>query len=412
MTTWMSNTASQRSRLRQARRRIIAVVPLCVWCMAIIAAYGLYSRHATLGILTGYAENTPVTIVNLEPGVVRKVYVDLYEEVVRGQMLVSLDDHLEQIRLAAIEKDIERLAAEVEAERAQLEVDGARSTADIEDLARRFAVDRETAHVEYLDQLVINASNRILLRGALVEQDILQRLDESSNATRRELNDISTKVDSLKATITKNDQVLERKEEAFQEADQRWVSFNQESDCDIDYDVVLTPLRLAIDVRVREIEEIVWRIDMHTLRSPIDGQITALSTQPGDRTQTGTPLVTVSPTSTQQAVVFVPEEMALRATAGMQVRVRCSAAAEGVRREYAGTIIRASAVINEVPIRHRRDPRYPMWGRGLVVSLDDDARLIPGEAVAVLILSELTDKSIRSEPQPGGAQVGKEQLRG
>ena len=363
-----------------------AVLPVAVWLSAIAAAFFLYGRVTTTTAMSGYAQDAPVTLAHPEPGVIWKVHVQLYEQVRRGQVLVSMDDGQERILLSMIQKDIDRLRAEVDAERVRVLADNVRAKTDVADLARRFVVDRETARIDYLCQLAANACDHILLRGSLAQYQIERALYDEGTATFEELNEIETQTGALKAGVEKNAEVLERKKEAFEKSDRRWIEFVQADSVVIPYQPVLAPLRLAIDVRQRDLEEVVRQIDAHVLRSPLDGQVVGLLAHAGDHVEGGVPLITVSPTFTDKVVAYLPEQMALAARLGAPVSVTAVATAAGQRRVYAGTIISLSATVGEKPLRYRTIPNYPVWGRGLVVALNDAAHLIPGEAVKIALL--------------------------
>ena len=290
------NQAPRRLWWRRMRRPLMAGVPVVVWLLAIGAALQLHRQVGMVAAVNGFAEDHPVTLAHLEPGVVREVYVRLYDQVSCGQMLVSMDDRQERIQLDATERDIERLRAEVLAEEARLSASNAWASADVDDLARRFAVDRESAHIDYLSQLAIDARDRILLRGTLAEYEIVRTLHDQASAPFRELNDIQTELDSLRATIAENAEVLARQRKAFEDADRRWSRYVEHDEVATAYGPVLTPLRLAIDVRERDLQEIVRLIDTHVLRAPVDGQVTTLLAHAGEPVQAGAALVTISPT--------------------------------------------------------------------------------------------------------------------
>ena len=278
---------------------MLGIMPVAVWIAAIVAAVHLHQRIRTGTLLTAFAEDRPVTIAHLEPGVIQNVHVALHEQVHCGQVLISIDDREERIRLAAIEKDIERLGADVVAAQVSMAAGNARAVADVEDLARRFAIDREAAHIDYLSQLAINAQNRILLHWADVELQITQGLRDQDSATYREFNKAETEAKSLRAELERGMDVLNRKKTAFDEADQRWFRFTQREDVATTFEPVLTPLRLSIEVRRRDLEEVVRRIDAHVLRAPIDGQVTGLLARAGDTIRAGDPLAMVSPKQQQ-----------------------------------------------------------------------------------------------------------------
>jgi multidrug efflux pump subunit AcrA (membrane-fusion protein) len=197
------------------------------------------------------------------------------------------------------------------------------------------------------------------------------------------LNDIQTKMESLQASVDRNVDVLARKKEAFEQADQRWARFVEHADVATPHMPALTPLRLAVEVRRRELEQIVRRIDDHTLRAPIDGQVTALWSRAGDRVGQGATLAVISPSSTDRVVAYLPEGMVASVRVGAPVSIAPLAPFDTTLRRFDGTVVSLSATVDEAPPRYRRVPSAPVWGRGLVISLGGGARLIPGETVTV-----------------------------
>ena len=360
---------------------------MAVWCGAILFAIVLYRKTALLGDVVGYAVHQPITLAHPEPAVVRAIYVDLYDAVQAGQVVVTLDDTAERIQLAAVEDDIERLAAQVAAERTRLEADNAWSSADIDDLARRFSVDREATHIEYLAQVATDARDRMLLQGALVEYEFVQELYDKEEAVLIELNAIRTEAQSLTETVAKNEAVLARKWEAFEAADRRWSLFIEEKKVTARYEPILTPLRLAIDVRRHDLDDVVRRIDAHMLRAPVDGQVTTLAVNAGATVEAGVPLLAISPTSSNQILAYLPEERVRSVRPGTRVVVR-RVALDHPSMHFTGTVQRLADSVSEAPLRFRRVPSIPIWGRGLLIELDDEVALMPGEAVHIALLTD------------------------
>lgn len=375
---------SARSRWREWRRRLALMTPVIVWTAAVIAAVVVHRRVYFAGAIRGFADDQPVTLAHFEPGTVHEVHVRLFDSVARGQVLLTLDDAQERIELQSIETDVERLRAAVGAEKARLEASNAWSTADVSDLARQFAVDREEAHVEYLAQQVTNATDAVLLGGAEVEYEHERRLYDSGSAAFLELVDAETKVGALRETVSRNAEVLASKKQAFDEADLRWNAFLARQDVTALYDPVLTPLRLAVEVRRHDLDETVRRINAHVLRAPTDGQVTILLARAGDSVQVGTPLVAISPTSTNRVLAYLPEDIVHSTHIGSPVAVRRFTADPA---EFKGRVVGLSAVVSEAPLRFRTIPGSPVWGRGLLVNLDEGVQLLPGEAVRIAFLA-------------------------
>jgi len=359
-----------------------AVAPVIVWLMAIVAAVWLHGRIVAPGPITGYAEDRSVTLMNLLAGVVRDVRPRLHEPVEQGQIVARLDDRADHLALQTLKADLVRLEAEVDAEDARLTADRNQAMLDLHDLRRRFLIDREAAHIQYLSQMLADGNDRALLNGARFEHEIVQDLVSKKMASARELNLARTQTESLDAKVRLNQPVLARMKEAFDDADRRCHAFTTSEIAPVDFDSVLTAIRLAVDVRRREAEEIVLRIDGHIVRAPIHGQVTALFAGTGDALTSGAPLMVISPTATDRVIAYLPERAVTAITLGESIRV-IPVATAGRATAMSGRVASLADVVSEAPLRYRPVPNWPTWGRAVVVKLDAGAILIPGESVTL-----------------------------
>lgn len=365
------------------RRGIARMAPAAIWVMAIAAAIGLHQRMSPTPAFIGHATDETHTLRHLEPGMVREVLVDLQQAVEPGQIIVRMDDRPERIELAKLQKDLERMHADVTAADARLRTESARAEIEEEDVERQFLLDRERAHLVYLEALRTQAEDTILQRGAAVELEIVNTLYSDEFVSRRELNDTQTDRDALRDRLETHASVVARAKRAFEDADRRWQQFAERPTAGVAYDEELTPLRLAVEVGEREIQDIVGRIDAHVIRSPIRGQVMHILASPGERLAAGTPLVEISATHTDRVVAYLPESSALLVRPGEGVRLHRVAPQNGVQAECEGTIVSLASAIEEAPQRYRVMPNRPTWGRGLVIALKDGAMLMPGEKVKI-----------------------------
>ena len=368
---------------RRFRRALLATVPVVIWFLAIGAAVKLHPQFGAAGSILGYAEDRQVTLAHLQAGVVQSVHVRLHETVQPGQILLRMDDAHARTQLEAVRQEIEQLTAQVAAEQARLVADNARSRRDSEDLARRFLAEREAAHIAYLTQVTDDAQDRVQLRGDLAEFDIVRKLYEKDQAPFREFNAFQTRVDALKARIDSNEEAIARMKKAFEDADQRWFHFTKREDAAVAHDPVLTAVRLAADVRERELDLIIRRIDEHVLRSPVRGQVTTLFAEAGDSVMAGSPLIAIASTATQRIVAYLPEEKAASIRVGDAIAGHRMASGAGPQQPIAAEVVSLSAVVTEAPPRYRKMPNWPVWGRAMVVALNADEFLMPGEAVRI-----------------------------
>ncbi|MBN1513805.1 MAG: HlyD family efflux transporter periplasmic adaptor subunit [Phycisphaerae bacterium] len=367
---------------RRRRRLLVSAVPVLVWIGAILAAVQVYRMQGAPSVVTGHVIDAPVTLARFEPGVVREVLVELYDSVREGQMIVAMDDEEERTQLAAIEADLKRLRGELEAERARLQVEAAVPTAGDPDRVRQFAVDRESAHLDYLAQLMANARDRLERHWAGVEYEIMKSMAGMEGAPPPAFDTAETHDPTGREVETEDVSLLPRAKEAFEQSDLRWARLLRQESIGAPEDPVLASLRLAIDARRRDLEEIIRRIDTHVLRSPIDGQIIRLDVRTGDHLPAGVPLAVISPTTAHEVVAYLPESLARSFAVGARVSVE-PVADLGRSRTWIGTVSRLSAAVTEVPVRSRPVPLCPAWGRGMRVTLPEEGRLIPGEAVRI-----------------------------
>lgn len=115
--------------------------------------------------------------------------------------------------------------------------------------------------------------------------------------------------------------------------------------------------------------------------------MTALTVNVGATVEAGAPLMVISPTSSNQILAYLPEEQVRFARHGTRVVVR-RVALGGPSKLLTGTVQRLAESVSEAPLRFRRTPSIPTWGRGLLIALDDEVALMPGEAVHVALLTD------------------------
>ncbi len=362
------------------RRRMLFGVQVAVWVGACALALREYQRVGGRLTLAGYARSQTVVLAPQVAGAVREIRVRLHEPVEAGQVLAAMDDQRERLALAAIEADVARLRATVSAEQIRLTTERSTAFERAEDTARSFLIDRQAAQLGYLSRAVDDAMDRILLRGAEAELSVVLGLQAQSAASAREVQQIETQVSALRAKIEANHTALDEEQAAFQAADRRWAEYRQQRSEPPDYDPALTPTRLAVDVRERELAEIVRQIDAQVIRAPFRGQVTAILAEPGAALAAGAPLIMIATTDTQEVIAYLPDTWARSARVGDELEVRRIAARAGEPLALRGTVESLAAVVSEAPLRYRTIQATPVWGREILVSVGP-ATLVPGEAV-------------------------------
>lgn len=98
----------------------------------------------------------------------------------------------------------------------------------------------------------------------------------------------------------------------------------------------------------------------------------------------GDPLLVISPVRTDRVVAYLPENQAALASLGSSVRLYPVSSGPDGPRKIEGTVQSISDAIRETPLRHRKVPNWPVWGREVIISTGNET-LLPGEAVSLVL---------------------------
>ena len=144
--------------------------------------------------------------------------------------------------------------------------------------------------------------------------------------------------------------------------------------------VRLAPYREAVRVREVALKAAELALEQSSIRSPVDGLVSAVVHHPGDVVTAGSEVVRITTGRPGRVVCWVPERLAPRAQPGSAAEVR-GAALFAPRVE--ARVVEASPQIEEVPLRSRPSPGVPAWGRRVVIEYPPDAKFLLGEGLHV-----------------------------
>jgi multidrug resistance efflux pump len=119
------------------------------------------------------------------------------------------------------------------------------------------------------------------------------------------------------------------------------------------------------------------------LRSPIDGFVSDIKIQQGEKVPAGTPGLVVSASTSDRIYAWVRQPVSTRPQAGDVVEVRRIAMGEGA---FEATVVRVGEqleAINPALLIANRNPEVIEVGLPLLVRSADVRNLIPGEAVQI-----------------------------
>ena len=344
--------------IRDSIRGLIGRVPAGLVIALAAVGFWFLSRGMTLGTGTvvGYAEEQVHQVAPLQAGRVKSVAVRLGQAVKAGDVLVQLDTRPLELRRERLQAELMQARSMLVSER---DVESARlQRSQIQAVSAYVDESRARAELRTLEQQVKRLTwlrSRNLVKASELEaaqrrqRALIADLQARPTGTSRELEQMGRRP----RPATEQEQRLEDR---------------------------LAPYRAAVAVAESGLRELEYSITEQTLRAPVDGTVGAILQRPGDVLAAGTPVLSVVTMRPGHVVAYVPERQVLAFVAGARVSVHRSGLLSSSLR---GQVVEQAPAVEELPLRARRSFSVPVWGRRVVIKLDDPVPLFPGEAFRV-----------------------------
>lgn len=361
----------------------LRTLPIIVWVgCAVVAAAMLIGRAARLDYV-GLAQANEYPIAPMATGTVDRVVVDLYDRVRAGEMVAKLDDSLVLAAMATANASLVQLQAEFEAARAKLITDEGRGLASWEADRRRFIVDEEQRRLDLLALKIQIESGEIELERLDLESRRSRELWEAGVVSRETYDVARLESDELRKSLEESRLLFAQTEEEYLSAKERRAGYENEFAANGVLEALLEPLREAIEVENRRLDEIELQRQTLVLRSPVDGQVSQILCRRGKAVVAGEAVVVVAEDSVREIVAFLAEDDSRPVAPSTPVMVS-TRGAEGTVSE--SVVLRVGPIVQQMPQRLWRDPRVPDYGRAVVIAAAPGMRLTPGEQVNVKFL--------------------------
>jgi multidrug resistance efflux pump len=361
------------------------MLPLVVWSVsALVVAFLLFTRVQRFEYI-GLAEALQYEVSASATGTLERVLVDLYDNVEAGEVVARLDD---APLLAAIETSnatIRQLGAEFDATRAELLTEGDQGMASWTADLRRFQMDEEQRHLAVLELRATIASDQV--EWERLDRDVrrLGPLLTQGVIGHSEFDSVKLSRDRIGKLIDENRVLLAQTEDEHLTARNRRLDYERELPTLPEGDSLLRPLSEAITVESRRLEEIELQRQGLILRSPVHGQVSQILCRRGQSVVPGEPILMIAENAVQQIVAYLNEadrtEVSPNTPVLVSSRMRARAAGESV-------VLNVSPAIEMLPQRLWRDPRYPDYGRAVMIATVPGLELTPGEVVDIKFLSK------------------------
>ncbi|MFO0552998.1 MAG: biotin/lipoyl-binding protein [Polyangiaceae bacterium] len=332
----------------------IAPLGLCVGTLA-AAAYLQFGDDLAGGTLLGYAEARTWQVAAPERAQLRELRVEVGTVVHAGDVIALLDTSALDAEIAVARADRDALAASVIAERTR------RNDRIDEAIA---ALERQLAGVKE-DQARVGSE----AQAVRAERDRVKALVDSKQAVADDLAPLALKEAALVPLTYTKPATAELLKSQIKELGAK------RSDSSLE----LTDLVAKVTLAEEQLRGLERRRGTLTLRASADGTVTEILKRPGEIVDVGAPLIKlVAPTT--RAIVCLPDDRPADVTLGTVVRLRPKGA---TTKPISGKVIASSPLVEELPPQCRVNPHVVTLGREVVVSLDGDGSLTPGQSLEV-----------------------------
>lgn len=367
------------------------VLPVFVWFAAIVGVGFLFLHQSERVELKGIAFSHEQTINSVETGYIRSIPVTLYQTVNKGDTLAVIKentvareeyDHAKLLaQRATAEAELDKLKADLKAAEDQLITEQFERDNETLAMERRLAVDIENARVKVLEIRSSLEPDRLSLKDLEVEIDIVKRLLAQDAAETYELDKIQARYNILNEKVTRTQDLLTQAQTDYEAAKLRKDEFEHKIPIRPQWaDTELAPIRQAILVQEKRIEELIARRDIIVLTAPFDGVVNALNYKPGQTVVRGDAIMTIVKPTPEYITAWVSQRDMKRFEMNTKVKV-VSMSSSG--QTFMSQVSNMSSSVELIPERLWKSPTIPEWGRSIQIPIQPNFECLHNEVVGI-----------------------------
>jgi len=374
------------------------VLPLLVWLVAVGAAAMLFYGSAQRFEVVGIAQGEIAQVCAPVDGRLKAVYVQLFDNVDKGEVVASLDDELVAAQIATVAATAEQLRSQLIPAQEQLLADMADRELDRTEEQRRLAVDVERARLDILGLKAQIAADLITLEDYAAEVKIATDLLHKNAIAPYELDKAQALYNALAKKVLETEAQRSQAEEQLKEALRRQDTFAAQRPQNPSVDAALEAIRKQASVEEKLMEELAIQRKTLIITAPIDGAVVQILARAndaglrragegvlrkaGEAILAGEPILTIAQGKPKEIIAYASERQLGQIKAGAKVElIKRSAAAQIAKSE----VTYVGPVVEQLPNRLWPNPNVPQWGLPFVVGVPEGMNLIAGELVGIRI---------------------------
>ena len=372
------------------------VLPFIVWLSVLVVVAMMFYRGSQEFQVVGIAQGEIAQVCAPVDGRLKAVYVQLFENVDKGQVVAALDDELVTAQIDTIAATAEHLRSQLIPTQEQLLADISDRELNKAEEQRRFAVDVERARLDVLGLKAQIAADRITLEDYAAEVKIATDLFQKNTIAPYELDKAQALYNALAKKVSETEIQLAQAEEQLKETQRRQDTFISQTTQNPTVDAALEAIRKEEAVQEKLIEELGVQQRLLVMTAPISGvvvQIPARTNDAGLRragegimrksgevVMAGEPVIVIAQGTSKEVVAYAMGTQMSQVKVGKKVElVRKSVAAQIAQSE----ITYVGPIVEQTPPRLWINPNFPQWGLPFVVTIPAGMELMAGEIVGI-----------------------------
>ncbi len=342
--------------------------PLLVFVFFIVLAALLYSNGGKYRVMSGTAERVVENVASLESARVASVEVEVGDHVDAGDIIAHLDTSVIDAENAVQKERIVRARLEAQLDRLTLERQFSSTLQDAEKALREAELELRLRAVEHKALTTEIERLKPLLEKKLISAESLAEKNSRESILSETLKLMPDHIAALAADV---DYAKEQKISALARMDEMKESIVS-----------------ATDAQGEALKLLSIRRDGFTLRAQQEGTVAQVDRQPGEVVEPGGTIASLLIKGPIRVVGFLPESDLSAVVIGTPANIYPTVSLKdtGV---ITGRVIQISPAVYSLPERASPIRGQIVRGRRVVIALDEDANLIPGETVSIEIESSL-----------------------
>jgi multidrug efflux pump subunit AcrA (membrane-fusion protein) len=370
--------------------------PLLVWLAALSAVVMLFYHGAQRFEVLGIAQSEIAQVCAPVDGRLKAVYVHLFDDVTKGQVVASLDDELLSAKIATVAAAADHLRAQLVPAQERLLADIAASELNQAEEERRFAVDVERARLDILGLKAQIAADQITLENLAAEVKISIDLLSKKAIAPYEMEKTQSLYDATAKKVLETEKQLSQAEVQLKETQQRQDTFAVQNPQHPSVDAALEAIRKEAAIQEKLMEELMVQRKELVITAPIEGtviQIMARANEAvlhragegvlrkaGEAVLAGQPILTIAQGKPKEIIGYASERQLGQIRPGVMVElVKNTNPAQIAKSE----VTYVGPVIEQLPARLWQNPNVPQWGLPFLVKVPEGMVLTAGEVIGI-----------------------------